>query len=293
MRPGDDVVITIPKENREWGYNPCADGTIGKILGFSEISYGRIGNFGNKPGVYVNRCWVKLRLQNGNEHTEYSGRLELVDKVEYARRLAELHQFQAANPGEPPKSEFLRDLPESQFWEGDLVRVHNRLGIPISLVGSSPDSDPNIFMVVSVDYDRISEEAKMIGRSYQAYDISPKAGAGWRISVSKEELTLVERGRVWKHYNNEPISFSDIKEEASFFDSLGHTDEVRNPVNSLYCWTKEQVLDAIREGTVHGFSVASGFFGAAPSIRAIRFRNEDLGRRVAKATLEGFKITPS
>ena len=27
MRIGDEVAITIPQENREWGYNPCPDGT--------------------------------------------------------------------------------------------------------------------------------------------------------------------------------------------------------------------------------------------------------------------------
>lgn len=37
MRVGDEVAITIPQENREWGYNPCPDGTKAIILGFSEI----------------------------------------------------------------------------------------------------------------------------------------------------------------------------------------------------------------------------------------------------------------
>jgi hypothetical protein len=88
LRVGDEVAITIPQENREWGYNPCPDGTKATILGFSEIHYGRLGNFGFKPGVYVNRACVNVRLPDGKEYSEYSGRLELTDKDEYERRLA-------------------------------------------------------------------------------------------------------------------------------------------------------------------------------------------------------------
>ena len=58
----------------------------------------------------------------------------------------------------------------------------------------------------------------------------------------------------------------------------------------LYSWTKEEVLEAIKNGTVHGFSVSSGFFGSGQIFNAQRFKDEELGKRVAKATLEGFGI---
>ena len=54
MRIGDRVTVQIAKENREWGYNPCPDGAKAKVLGFSEIAYTRILNFGHKPGIYEN-----------------------------------------------------------------------------------------------------------------------------------------------------------------------------------------------------------------------------------------------
>jgi len=53
VRIGDEVIVTIPKENRDWGYNPCPDGTKATVLGFSETHHSRIDELGIKPGVYV------------------------------------------------------------------------------------------------------------------------------------------------------------------------------------------------------------------------------------------------
>lgn len=95
---------------------------------------------------------------------------------------------------------------------------------------------------------------------------------------------------MWKHYHREALSFSSLKEEANFFKAIGEYEEVRNPKNDLYCWNKDEVLDAIKSGAVHGFSLSS-FFGSEPRINAHRFKDEALGRRVAEATLNGFGMT--
>lgn len=292
MRVGDEVVITIDKENREWGYNPCPDGTKATILGFSEIHYGRLGNFGFKPGVYVNRAWVKVRLPDGKEYCEWSGRLELTDKDEHERRLAAFRKLQQEQPDNWQSKEFLRELPETPFWEGDFVRTHGRSAVTSVYSEMPPDHDPAVFQIIGIDYHYLTERTQ-IGTKYPAYKISSKLGAGWNTSASEDEMVLVKRGPVWKFFHNEPITFGDIKEEAQFFESLGHTEEVRNPANNLYSWSKEEVLLAIKSGLVHGFSVGSGFFGNGPSINAKRFKNEDLGRRVAQATLEGFGLAPA
>ena len=285
MRIGDKVVITIPQENRKWGYNPCPDGTKATILGFSEVYYGRIRNFGRKPGVYVNRAWVKLLLEDGRKHTEYSGRLELVDKAEYERRVAAFRKYQQEHPHTWLKREFLRELPETPFWEGDFVRVCGRSYREIPFNHGS-----DVFQIVGIDYPYLNERTQTGGK-YPAYNISEKLEAGWDIQASEDNMVLIERGPVWKFYHNEPIKFAGIQEEAQFFDLLGHTEEVRNPANGSYKWTKEEVIEAIQSGLVHGFAVSRGLFGGKPRIVTKRFKDEDLGRRVAKATLEGFGIT--
>lgn len=286
MRVGDEVVITIPQENREWGYNPCPDGTKAKIFGFSEIYYGRLDNCGLKPGVYVNRMWVKLRLPDGSEYTEFSDRLELTDKSEYERRLSEFRKRQQENPDSRQTNEFLRELPETPFWEGDFIRMRDRSASVLT------ERDPDILQIIGIDYRYLIKKTDT-RKKYSAYKISDKLGSGWHTFASADEMILVKRGPVWKFYHDKPITFGDIKEEANFFERLGHTEEIQNPANGLYEWTKEEVLEAIQNGLVHGFSVSSGFFGNGPSIRAKRFRNEELGRRVAKATLEGFGLAPA
>jgi hypothetical protein len=283
IKVGDEIVIRIPQENRKWGYNPCPDGTKATILGFSQTYYGRFGNFGFKPGVYVNRAWVNVRLSDGNgkEYFELSGRLELTDKDEYERRLVAFQKHQQENPNWHNK-EFLRDLPETPFWEGDFVRVRGRSAITSNI----PPNRPDVFQIIGIDYHCLTEYAQ-VGTKYPAYKISSKLGACWHTLASDDDIVLVERGPVWKFYHDEPIVFSNIKEEAEFFELLGHTEEVRNPANGLYNWTKDEVLDAIRSGVVHGLAV-SNFFGGGSRISAKRFKNEDLGRRVALATIEGF-----
>ena len=289
MKVGDEVTITIHKENRDWGYNPCPDGTRATILGFSEIHYGRLDNFGHKPGVYVNRSGVKLRFEDGREHTEWSGWLELTDKVEYEQRLAAFRKHQQENPDNWRSNIFLRELPETPFWEGDFVRVSRRSAVMSVFRELPPDRDPDVFQIIRIEYHYLTERTQF-GTKYPAYNISDKLGAGWYTSASEDDMTLVERGPVWKFYHNEPITFASLTEEASFFESLGHTEEIRNPASGLYSWTKEEVLEAIRSGLVHGFTISGGLFGSRPSIVARRFKNEDLGRRVAQATLEGFGL---
>lgn len=233
MGIGDEVVITISRENREWGYNPCPDSTKATVLGFSEIHYGRLGNFGLKPGVYVNRAWVKLLLEDGREHTEWSGRLELTDKAEYERRLTEFRKRQKENPDNWYSKEFLRELPETPFWEGDFVRVYGRSGLINIYSEMPPERDPDIFQIIRIDYHYLTERTQ-VGTKWPAYKISDKLGSGWHTSASEDDMMLVERGPVWKFYHDEPITFGNIKEEANFFESLGHTEEVRNPANGFY-----------------------------------------------------------
>lgn len=290
-RIGDEVTVTIEKENRDWGYNPCPDGTRATILGFSEIHYGRIHNFGFKPGVYVNRAWAKVRLPDGKEYSEWLGRLELTNKDEYEHRLTAFRKLQREQPDWHNK-EFLRELPETPFWEGDFVRVSGRSAITSVHSEMPPDHDPDIFQIVGIDYHYLAERTQA-GTKYPAYRISDKLTAGWQTYANEDDMVLVERGPIWRFFHNEPVTFSNIEEEAQFFESLGHTEEVRNPANGLYTWTKEEVLDAIQSGVAHGFSMYTIPFSGKPSIRAKRFKNEDLGQRVAQATLEGFGLAPS
>lgn len=296
LRIGDEVTLTIPEENRQWGYNPCPDGTNATVLGFSETYYGRIGNLGFKPGVYVNRYWVKLHMQDGREHTEFIARLELADKNEYERRVTEFSKAQQEGPRDfHDNKEFIRELPETPFWEGDKVHVNARLALTVVTGEMPPDYDPDIFTIVGIEFYRLNQKTK-IGTKYPAYNISDKLGSGWHTSANEDDMKLIKRGNVWKFYHGEPLQFADIREEADLFMMLGRYKEVRNPKTGYYSWTKEEVLEAIKNGTVHTFSLGRGIFefiwDPPTRISAYEFMDVNLGERVRQATIKGFNLQP-
>jgi hypothetical protein len=83
---GDVVIITIPQENREWGYNPCPDGSKALVLGYGGYLVGTeptehithpflpIGD--EQHGPKVNASWVRVMLENGKIYEEFSPRLQ-------------------------------------------------------------------------------------------------------------------------------------------------------------------------------------------------------------------------
>ncbi len=289
LKVGDQVIVQIEKESRDWGYNPCPDGTVATVVGFSEVHYGRVHNFGKRPGVYENRSWIKLRREDGKEWTEFATRFKIADEQEYERRLVVLRQQQQADPNWKSDDHFMRELPETPFWEGDFVFVDNRKRRTDQYCTIDSKQDPYLFQIVRIDYNQLNTFASQM-TPYPVYQVSSGLTAGWSISVSAEELTLKERGPVWKFYHDEAITFVNLEDEARFADLIGQTTEVRNHANDLYKWSKDEVLMAISLGLVHGFSLSSGFFGSGPSIRAIRFKDEELGKRVATETLKGFNM---
>jgi hypothetical protein len=286
LRAGDAVTITIEKESREWGYNPCPDGTAATVVGFEETYHGRI--LGLAPGVYANEFWVRLRFADGKESTEFAGRIELTDKEESERRVAAYREALRLDPDYWKNSrQRLRDLPGTPFWEMDWVRAARTSGVVSIYERMPPSCRPEILQVVGIDYHHLATKC-LDGSKFPAYRISSKVGAGWDTSASEDDLVLEERGPVWKHYHKEPLSFPSLREEGNFFDWIGEADEVRNPASGLYAWTKEEALEAIRKGIAHGFSASNGLFGDGPYISVKRFKDPGLGARIAVATLEGF-----
>lgn len=67
----DQLIVEVAKENLDWGYNPCPNGTVVTVVGFGEVKYNAkiAKEFGVQPGVYKNRCWVTVRLPNGHQES--------------------------------------------------------------------------------------------------------------------------------------------------------------------------------------------------------------------------------
>lgn len=257
---GDKATVNVPQENREWGYNPAPDGTEVEVVGFNEISYGRIHNFGHKPGIYHNRCWPKVRFPDG--------RIDSISDCHIKSQVQRPH----IPWGKDKEKDFLRELPELPFWEMDLVYWSH--------------SPSLIFTIESIDYDRMGN-TRNDGSPFPIYHVRwPNGGTSF---AAESELELVKRGNVWKYYHDETLEFvAGLMEEAQLHHLLGLTEEVKNPWSGDYRWDRDSILRAIREEIADGMMGGNNLFSWTPSVYAIRFKNQGLGKRVAKATLEGF-----
>lgn len=286
LRIGDKVVIEIPKENREWGFNPVPDGTVAEITGFSEIHYGRLNNFGRESGVYENRSWVDLKLDSGETLNLSTCFVELQDKEQLNARKKIRKALMDQDPDFLSKEKTrLRDLPDTIFWEGDFVKFRP---------GSKLATDhPEGLQIVGINYEYIGQICDDGVTPMPLYRVSEGLKGGWHMSVGELDLVFVERGPVWKLAHDEPVEFDSLEDEANLANMMGRTKELRNPKSGLYSWTKDEVLAAIADGYAHGFSVSSGglFVPNTLNHSAVLFADEDLGRRVAAATLEGFNNT--
>ena len=195
---GDEVVVNISKESRDWGYNPFLDGTKAKIVGFAEIYHGHTG-WSDEPGVYENRHWLTLELADGHRETIGAFHdIKPTDENVYSR---------------PPYrgSKRLRDLPETKFWEGDFVKsLTQRIW------------DTNVFTISRINYDYINKQ-RDDGSPMPIYDVNPYPDQGGTTAMGEDELSLISRGNVWKYYHNIPIEFASIAEEARFYNSIGRT----------------------------------------------------------------------
>jgi hypothetical protein len=279
---GDKVIIEIPQENREWGYNPAPDGTVVEVVSFGEIEYGYTSNYGHEPGVYTNHSWTDVRLPNGQVIVIGSFNLEPcpdssigLDQKEYDRRLDSLREDCKRTGEWLSKKERLRDLPETFLWVGDCVQDLDR-------------TDYDKLYVVGINYNYIGRK-RNDGSDMPLYDISNKWPAGWFYAADQERLTLLQRGNVYKYYHKEPVSFSDIEAEARFYSAIGRTRQIRCPVTNTYQWeSKEQVLDAIQAGQAHALALDGGMFGGSLFNTAYFYLDEEVGKRVAKHTLKEF-----
>ncbi len=108
------------------------------------------------------------------------------------------------------------------------------------------------------------------------------------LTVDPSHLVLIERGNLWRERHGESVTFRGLEEEISFETGMGRAHDLRNPKTKLCSWTKDEALQALKDGVGHGFAVRNGFFGSGPHEMVVVFDNPELAERVRKTTLAGF-----
>ena len=262
---GDILIVAVAKENREWGYSPAPDGTRVIVTEFNTRYRGRVNEFGRKPGKYsFNDNPITAREDNG----------EVISVGGYHLKFEDGYSISMDIDGE-----WVGELPELPFWEGDTVTTGR------DMFGR----DTNEVIVTRIAYDDIHTKCTDGVTPYPIYTISPSMTAGVTTAARESDLTLVRRGDVWKYYHGEPMHFDSVVDEAKFYDGqLGRTKDVRNETIGLFSWTIEEAVNAVREGKGDAISVTPRLFGSKQRPYVKQFIDREIGERVRTETLKGW-----
>ncbi len=296
LRAGDRVRMKMDSEARSYGRKGVTDGTLGTVTGRKRVE-GIIENryplYSREPGIYARDTvilvtWDKYPKGVDPTDQEYNCvsaiSLEPADTFykEYQARYAKEWAVRLPNGELNPNFDTIKerdrldnlerigDLPETKFWELDIVswkgkryRIHS-----ISYNGWGPEKR-HCYSMEEVDENNVYKR-------------------NGSLTVEPRELILIERGNVWREGHGEPLVFHSLEEEIRFAINMGRANEVRNPKNDLYSWSLEEVLQAIRDDIVDGFTGSTGLFSDQKRLSARRFEDRNLGERIRQKTLDGF-----
>lgn len=308
LRIGDRVTLCMDPEVRSWGRNGPPDGTQGTVIGFHRYDtyYSRVDAcFGKKPGKHIG---------NGAPMVKWDG-------VELATP-ASAHDLRWASNFEETKkarredkvwneafetSVKIGELPELPIWEWDVVTlVTTNVGANARnqrLIRNYGD----LWFVENIDYDQIDEKRNDGVTPMPIYRCIPfnnddHERLGPSCSFDVTEVVLHQRGNVWKWFNGEreSITWRSLQDECAFHARvLNGRHELKNPHTNLYSFSIRQALGMLFEGKGDviqaGRSPFSGLFGGGRpqddkfNCNVYKFDDVDLGSRVRRETLNGFK----
>ncbi len=289
LEVGDKVKINNP-------YQLFLNGKEGTIKHFGEHALPRrLSSKLRKPGVYVDKQDIFLVLKPADVVVNTKNPLvELVDKELEKTRTDALpkNNREFTNFSYGP---FLRELPETQFYEGDEVQVYALHPSLRNLMESPLRTDnmprfceqhrmnPDKLIVVSIDY----SACRANQRVYVISDSASNAGnAG--IHAFEFQLELKNRGNLWKALHNEQTNFKNLADEVSLNLLLGQYDYVLTPEND-FRWEKEDAWKCIRQDGADGFMQDAlrpdpALLGNG-SFNLVKYDDRELGKRVREVTL--------
>lgn len=290
---GDEVVMKMDQEARDWGRKGVPNGTKGVVIGKNRFQryYARVGIDAYskpKPGIYEADCTLQVRWEDGTESAE-SWDVELADKKLNDQRHKELWSIPVfsktgnydsdlahAQEAKLLNDVYIGELPDYPCWEGDLVFAEW-------------NGEEQHLLIERIEYNWVKEDGDAVYnvRFSDASGVDQMGGSSY-LNQSKV-LKIVKRGNLWKMHHGEPLTFSDLAEEVSFFRSLHHYKELRNPANQLFSWTAKEALEAIRNGDADGFGMSGSFLGTTSKPQPFRMTDRELGERVRSATIKGFE----
>ena len=258
---GDVLTVDLPGVSRRGSPSSFRDGDQVTLVGFESSFRGRTNQNGMRPGEYANYAWPIVRSGDGKEES-----------------ISRLHV--RPDPSAPSLTAarqdlWLAELPETPFWEDDVVAGR----------------DGEHMTVNDISYEMIGQRPRDGSEMARIYACS-LPGGGYSYFAC-DELTLVERGNVWKIAHSLEPSFTDVEDEASFNLKTGDYDFIRNPETDDYAWGEQAAMQAISNGSAHAFTGNGMLGGTSGHISVVVFNDTDLGERVREHVLASYWKSPA
>ena len=228
--------------------HPNVSGTV-KIIEYERDYEGRgIGNPHRKPGVYQKSHHALVEDVDGNRGWASSSNLQQIPNVTMMEDFD--HQKRIA------------DLPETEFWEGDMVMTSNG----------------QLTTILAIDYnsiDQASHKRIIDGKPYVCEQFK-------RTFHAADDLTLVERGNIWKKAHGKELAFHDLYDEIAFHVIEGdYTFADDLPTNAIDMnMTAETLISKIESGE------ADIVREIGIGLRAIKFTDREFGETARADYLE-------
>lgn len=290
LEVGDKVKVVLPRGSRASDIIGYSHRDVGSVVGFDENYVPRIWQLGVRPGVYLNRCYpmVEFNTRLGESVVSVSdSHLEPVDGRHFT---AKIKKYKAEGweerRGRKEGRNFIRELPDTPFWEGDVVKLKKPVtGLPREGVVRKI----NFYMADGQDPEGKLGSPYVIGESL---DVT----GGISMGAHENDLDLLMRGDVWRYYHRKAIFWKSLKAEADFFHLIGRVVDCWRVAES---WRQDdqpdrydEAIKALKDGKVDGFRSPQGlgFFRGLDGAQGYHFRDRELGDRVARSTLAGLGV---
>lgn len=236
------------------------------VLGYGKQFMGRGGFTHKLAGIYIDFMKIRVASDFLSEQSQYEMRAECLERPHFPFPTNGLGQVHF------PKMQDIKirigNLPNTPFWVGDKVL-------------QTVSSDPH--MVNSVVY---NNEVKCEGG--MVYSISNPNVPGTEYNQFEKNLTLVERGNVWKLEHGEPLSFPGgteakrLYEEAAFYKSLGMSHKVIFEDTEEELWPIGGGIQKLQRGEADRLIVQDK---KTQQVVLIKYDNEEFGARMRVAEL--------
>lgn len=292
---GDRVVMDMDRDARAWGQKGVPNGTEGTVIGKARhrryaARFG-LDTFRYKtPGIYEMDSGLIVKWDDGSI-SGHNYDATLLDKNEYEDRLANRWTIPVWDNGrdmyeveaELLNEKYVGPLPETEYWEGDLIRA--------DFGGRS-----RLFRVESIDHQYFDKDSmrRDDGSMMPIYNVrfsnsdGSDAQAGSTYIHQDDPIQLIRRGNLWKMYHNLPLVFNDLTEEVSFYRGLHQYQDIKNPDTGYYNWTLEEALQAIKNGV--GDGISGVLFSSSTTYQVYKMNNLILGDKLRRETLVRFNI---